>query len=240
MPKHKSNTWILVLLIFLPISSISAQLEESEFYYGFSAGISYSTIGEVQTTLIRPIFPESTFSTISVKSLGPVFGGFIYYKFKDSKLAIQPEISFAKQGGGFSYEDIEGLQYDLGFNYSYLNLNPTLKFYTVHGLNVSVGVLMGIITDRSALTYTSNQPDLGPDLQIQQSLRQVLKGNNNVAITLGVGYDTPFGLNLNAKWVYGISDAIETLANGFYFIENKNPSNSFQITLGYHIPFFND
>jgi len=240
MPKHSIQKWIFILLIITPFTTVSGQLEESKFYYGFSGGISYSNIGEVQTTLIRPIFPESTFSTNSFQSLGPVFGGFVYYKFKDSKLAIQPEINFANQGGGFHYEDVEGLEYDITFKYSYLNINPTIKFYTVHGLNVAAGVQMGIITDRSALTYTSNQPELGPDLQVQQSLRQVLKGNNNVAVTLGVGYDTPFGLNVNAKWVYGISDAIETLANGFYFIENKNPSNSFQITLGYHIPFFND
>ena len=59
-----------------------------------------------------------------------------------------------------------------------------------------------------------------------------------MSLVLGAGYDTPFGLSVNVKWTYGISDALETLANGFYFIENKNATSSFQMTLGYAIPFF--
>lgn len=240
MPKHTFRTLLIVISVFITSSYLFGQLEEEKFYYGFSAGLTYSNIADIQTTLIRPEFPENTYSTNSKQSTGAVFGGFVYYKFAKSKLAIQPEINFSKQGGGFHYEDIEDLNYDINFNYSFLNISPILKFYTVHGLNVAAGVQLGIITNRSALTYTSNQPSLGPDLQIQQNLRQVLKGNNNVAVVLGVGYDTPFGLNVNARWVYGVSDAVETLANGFYFIENKNSFDSFQITVGYHIPFFND
>jgi len=218
--------------------SVYAQLEEEEFYYGFNVGINSSSIQEIQTTIIRPVFPTETYSTSSNNLLGFTAGAFVYYKFKKSKFAIQPEINYVKQGGVFHYEDIEDLTYDIQFNYSYINIAPIVKFYTVHGLYASAGAQLGIILDRSDLTYTSNMPEVGPDLQIQQSLREVLKGNNQAAIILGVGYDTPFGLNLNVRWIYSISDAVETLANGYYFIENKNPSQSIQFTVGYHIPFF--
>ncbi|MEM9545139.1 MAG: porin family protein [Bacteroidota bacterium] len=237
MPKQRILTLILVFL-FISIHHITqAQMEESRFHYGFTSGVTYSTLGDIQTTLIRPIFPEDTYSTQLKQSLGFTAGAFIYYKFEKSKFAIQPEINYADNGGIFHYEDINGLQYELNFKYSYLNIAPMFKFYPVHGFYATAGAQLGIIVNRSALTYVSNQPELGPDLQIQQSLREVLKGNNNVSIILGAGYDTPFGLSINARWVYGISDAIETLANGFYFIENKNPANSFQVTIGYAIPF---
>lgn len=238
MPKRQMTTWSILLLLTFYSATLVGQLEEETFYYGFNAGVSYSSINEVSTTLIRPIFPIDTYSTRTDQSLGFVGGASVYYKFKNSKFAIQPEIYYASQGGGFHYEDINELQYDITFKYSYLTISPVVKFYTVHGLFASVGPQLGLILDRSNLKYISNQPELGPDLQIQQSLREVLKGNSIVSLALGGGYDTPFGLSINARYVLGLSDALETLANGFYFIENKNPSSSIHVTLGYHIPFF--
>jgi len=239
MPKLLKLISFVLFFYFLYTASLLSQLEEESFYYGFNAGISYSSIAEVNTTLIRPIFPIDTYTTQNQSTLGFVAGASIYYKFKNSKFAIQPEIYFANQGGNFNYEDIDGLQYDIQFRYSYLTISPVVKFYMAHGLFASVGPQLGLILDRSSLNYTSNQPELGPDLQIQQSLREVLKGNSIVSLALGGGYDTPFGLSISARYVIGFSDALETLANGFYFIENKNPSSSIHVTLGYHIPFFN-
>ena len=238
MPKLRIKYWGVILPLLFLYSNLNAQLEEDNFYYGFTAGISSSKISEIQTTLIRPIFPVDTYTTTQNTLLGFTGGVFVHYRFKKSKFAIQPEINYTSQGGNFHYEDIEELAYDINFKYAYLNFAPVVKFYTVHGLYAGVGPQLGIIVNRSALTYTSNQPLLGPDLQIQGSLREVLKGNNQVSLILNAGYDTPFGLSINARWTYGVSDAIETLANGFYFIENKNTSSSFQLTLGYHIPFF--
>jgi len=239
MPKHNHRGLLVFLLLFI-YSFSHGQLESEKFYYGFVAGVSNAAIGEVHTTIIPPVFPADTYSTTSNPQLGITAGAFVYYRFEKSKFAIQPEITYSAQGGNFHYEDVEDLIYDIDFNYGHLNITPLVKFYTVHGLYATVGPQLGFIIDRSALTYTSNQPELGPDLQIQQSLQAVLKGNNSTAIVLGAGYDTPFGLSINARWVYGLSDAVETLANGFYYIENKNAFSSFQLTLGYHIPFFND
>lgn len=238
MPQTSFTRVILVFILISCSIKLSAQLDEKKFYYGFTAGPTFSLITEVQTTIIRPIFPVDTYETTNQTVIGVTGGMFVYYKFAKSKFAIQPQITFASQGGNFHYEDVEDLSYDIRFNYNYISLAPLIKFYMVHGLYATGGPQLGIIVNRSALDYTSNQPELGPDLQIQQSLREVLKGNHNTSIILGLGYDTPFGLSLNAHWVYGLSDAVETQANGFYFIENKNVSNSFHITLGYHIPFY--
>ncbi len=238
MPKQLFPKLVFLTIFIASSLQLTAQLKEKKFYYGFTAGATFSTLSEVQTTIIRPIFPVDTYETKNVPSTGVTTGMFVYYKFPKSKFAIQPQINFASQGGIFHYEDVEDLMYDIHFNYNYLNLSPLIKFYTVHGLFLTGGPQIGIIINRSALNYSSNQPELGPDLQIQQSLREVLKGNHNTSIIIGGGYDAPFGLSINAHWVYGLSDAVETLANGFYFIENKNVSNSFHITLGYHIPFY--
>ena len=229
----------LFIAILVSLSSIVySQLPEDKFYYGFSAGASYSSLSEISTTLIRPIFPVDTYETSRHSRLGFSGGTFIFFRFEKSKFAIRPEINFQDMGGIFHYEDINDLIYDISFDYSYIQISPIIKYYLAAGANIQIGPQLGFIVNRSSLGYTSNQPELGPDLQIQQSLSQVLKGNNNVSLMFGLGYDLPMGLGLDARFSLGISDAVETLANGFYFIENKNIMRSYSATLSYAIPFY--
>lgn len=248
---NMSKTSITVLMSLLFGLSLSAQRsyqswewysgpKEDKWYYGFTAGVTKSSINEIQSMLIRPIFPEDTYETKVQDILGYTVGAFVFHRFDDSKFAIQPEINFSREGGNFNYKDIEDLQYDIDFNYTYVQLNPMVKYYMIQGIYAAFGPQLSLIIDRSDLTYTSNMPDVGPDLQIQQSLREVLKGNSNVGLVVAGGFDTEFGLNINFKYILGVSDVIETQANGFYFIENKNLANSMHLTIGYHIPFFRD
>lgn len=239
MPKQiiKGITTLLILVATIQIAY--TQLEDREWYYGFTIGMTQSSIQDIQTSLIRPIFPESTYDARSQKRVGFTGGAFVHYRFKDSRFTIQPEIYYSDMGGRFHYEDVSDLTYDIDLKYSYLQINPNIKFYMMKGFHASLGPQLGLIINRSNLSFVSNQPELGPDLQIQQSLREVLKGNSIVSVALGAGYDLPMGLSINFKYVMGISDSMETLANGFYFIENKNSVTSMQLTVGYAIPFVN-
>lgn len=235
MPRLYNSVYFIFL--FLTSSSLLGQIEEEHFHYGFSAGVTQSSLGEIRTTLIRPIFPEDTYKTRSEDLVGFTASAFVYYRFRKSQFAIQPEINYMDGGGIFNYQDTDDLMYDIQFNYAYLQIAPMIKYYMAAGAYITLGPQLGMIVDRSALGYTSNQPELGPDLQIQQSLREVLKGNNNISMSLGAGYDTTFGLGISFRYNYGISDAMETLANGFYFIENDNPTRSISLSLSYAIPF---
>ena len=239
MPKQLLKSSLkLFLFLLLPLLSF-AQLEETKFHYGFHAGATYTSINEIQTTLIRPIFPTESFSTRTLPLWGFTAGASVYYKFKKSKFAIQPEIAYAELGGRFYYEDVEDFNYTMDFRYNYLSIFPKVKYYLAGGLNITVAPQLNLIVDKSRMTYVSNQPDLGPDLQVQQSLRQVLKGNSIASFSAGIGYDLPFGLYTHISYMIGISDSIETMANGFYFIENQNKASGYKVTIGYHIPFFN-
>ena len=228
-------TVVLLLLSFCTPGN--AQLEDQTFHYGFFAGASKSSINDVQTTLIRPIFPTKTYNTSLADRWGVVVGSFVHYRFKKSAFAIEPQIAYQDGGGRFLYDDVEDLTYTLQFNYAHLKISPVVKYYLMHGLCVKLGPELGFIIDRSALRYTSNQPEVGPDLQIEQSLSEVLKGNNMVSLMMGIGYDLSNGLGIDFSYHFGISDAIETVANGFYFIENPNAQHSMAFTLSYAIPF---
>jgi hypothetical protein len=239
MPKHFIKLWITFVCIISITTTLSSQLEESEFYYGFHSGATYSRISDIQTTLIRPIFPEGTYSARSNRNYGFTAGASVFYRFKKSKFAIQPEIAYTDLGGQFYYEDIEDFNYTLDLTYNYLSFFPKIKYYLAGGLNITVAPQLNLIINKSRLTYVSNKPDLGPDLQIQQSLRQVLKGNSIASVSAGIGYDIPMGLYAHFSYILGITDSMETLANGFYFIENVNRLSAYKLTIGYHIPFYN-
>lgn len=228
---------LLTFALALCFVQLFAQLEDDQFYWGFRAGATYSAIQDVSTTIIPPVFPETSYSVETEPRFGFVGGMYFYYRFRNTRIAIQPEITYAQEGSNFKYNDIEGLEYNIAFNYQYLNFATLVKLYPVGGLHVAVGPQLGFNFENTNLDYTSNMPDLGPDLQITQSLREVLKGESNLSVVLGVGYDFPFGLTVEGRYNLGTKDVIETLANGYNFIENKNKTTVYQVVIGWLIPF---
>ena len=245
---------LLVALLLCAFCKLEAQFKRTKFqrnksgkfksevyYYGFKGGVNYGTIDDIRTTIIRPFFPEETYSTQSEGLIGYSGGLFFYFRFLESSVAIQPEITYSIQGGRFKYNDIDDLAYQIDFNYQYLNLGTFLKIYPFSrdngGFHFSGGPRLSFNMANEKIDYQSNRPDIGPDLQIQQNLRDVLKGDTLFSIGMGIGYDFSFGMSLEARYFLGVSDVIETQANGYNFIENDNRSNAVQVTLGYVIPF---
>ena len=228
---------LLAMLLGVPLLC-AAQLDDDEWFYGFAAGATYARIEGIATTLIRPIYPAETYTTSVVPTVGFSTAAFVHFRMNNSRFAVQPGIGYADLGGQFDYTDIEDLNYSIDFRYNYLRLLPAIKYYPAGGLNLTVGASVGFILNSERLSYVSNQPDIGPDLQIQQSLRGVLKGRGNVGAVVGVGYDLPMGLGLNFSYIHGLTDVLETQANGFYFIESNNQSRAFELSVSYAMPFF--
>ena len=229
----------IAICVFGLTTASLAQPEDDTWHYGFKGGVNYSSIGDVQTTIIPSVFGVQTYTASEDRRLGYTAGFFVYHRFRNSRFAVQPQVSFSARGGDFNYTDIEDLEYKIGFNYQYVDFSVLMKVYPAAGFHFAVGPEIGLQVAGTNLTYTSNMPELGPDLQIQQSLREVLKGRNDIGVLVGVGYDFDFGLMLEIQYRFGITDVIETQANGFNFIENTNRSSSVQLTVGYALPFWN-
>lgn len=227
----------LILALWAIPFIASTQVDDAKFFYGFKAGGITSGIENVSSTIIRPVFPIETYNTKAINRNGITAGFNIYYRFKESRLAIQPEVAYSMGGGDFNYIDVNDLDYTIQFKYQYLNISILTKMYLAGGLHVSLGPTLGLNLTNTSLQYRSNMPDLGPDLQIQQSLREVLKGKNNFMLTGGIGFDAGMGLGIEARYNLGLVDVLETQANGFFFIENDNRSSSIQVTVSYLIPF---
>jgi hypothetical protein len=236
---NKTQLAILALLwcTYLIPTHMQAQWMDDEFHYGFSAGATYSDLSNITTSIIRPVFDPSTYSATENAQFGVHVGFFLYNRFRKSALAIQPEISYAQYGGQFDYNDIDDLKYTMSFKYDYFNITTLLKVHPTGGLFVGLGPQVGFnISDR--ITYKSNRPLLGPDLQVERNLQEVLKGRTDFSVIAVLGYEFERGFVIEARYKLGVSDAVQTLSNGFYFIENDNNSRAFHLSIGYAIPFY--
>jgi hypothetical protein len=102
---------------------------------------------------------------------------------------------------------------------------------------IIAGLQIGVNLTPEALRYTSSDDD-SIDLQVQESLRTVLKGRANTGITGGLGVElTRGGLYIEGRYTLGLTDVVETQANSFLFIESKNTNSYFQVAIGMPVPF---
>ena len=111
------------------------------------------------------------------------FGAFGLFKF--SKIGIQPEILFSQQGS-----KVKVNTGDFDANFSYINIPIIVKLYTVAGLNLQAGPQFGFLSKAEV-----------EDTDVKNGLK-----NSDISLALGVGWDLPFGLSIDARYNLGLSD----------------------------------
>lgn len=117
-------------------------------------------------------------------------GAFALLKFP--KFGIQPEIIYSEQGSEVKDPNLGSLE----SNFSYVNVPIIFKLYTIGGLNLQVGPQFGFLT-------SAKWGD--------QSIKDELK-SSDFSVGLGVGWDAPFGLSLDARYNLGVSDVSDVAA----------------------------
>ncbi|ELR73848.1 hypothetical protein C900_00012 [Fulvivirga imtechensis AK7] len=142
-------------------------------------------------------------------------GAFATFKF--TKLAVQPELIFSKQG---STIDFNGE--DLDRNYSYFNIPVMLKLYLLGGLNLQVGPQFGFLASAKGDVLD------GLGNKSEEDIKDELKGSE-ISLGLGAGWDLPFGLTVDARYNLGLSDINDNEASP----EAKN--QVFQVSIGYRL-----
>jgi hypothetical protein len=229
---------LLFILFIMPTAHAQHHAKSgSNLQFGFKAGVLSSNI----TNLSKVLVSESYYTGYSFdnSNVWSFTGGiFINYKFEESFSALYSELSYSRLGNLLKYSDVNNFTYDFTVKYDYLNWEMFYKVYFYEGLNLGVGPRIGFNLTPGGLYYTSNREDLyGPDISIQQQMRDVLKGRSNIALGVSAGYEFSFGISIDFRYYQGLSDVMETEVNNFHFIENSNESRNIQITLGYIIPY---
>jgi hypothetical protein len=141
-------------------------------------------------------------------------GAFALFKF--TKVGIQPELLFSKQGSNIQFNSQDGEA-----NFDYINIPIILKLYTVAGINIQAGPQFGFLSG-GELKSTVN------GIKTTQDAKDFYKGSD-FGVALGLGWDLPFGLTLDARYNLGLSK----INDGSNATESKN--QVFQISAGFKI-----
>lgn len=156
-------------------------------------------------------FADMDVSNFSTKNRTGFHGG-AFALFKFTKIGIQPELIFSQQG--------TELQYNGGSseaNFNYINIPVIFKLYTVAGINLQVGPQFG---------FLANDPEV-KDPQ-GQTIESAYK-NSDFSLGLGLGWDLPLRLSVDARYNLGISEINDDASSEA--IKNQ----VWQISVGYKL-----
>lgn len=148
-------------------------------------------------------FDVSDVETSFKNKTGFHLGAFTLIKL--GKLGIQPEVIFSQQGSKFQFSG-----QDLQSNFSYVNIPVMLKTYLVAGLNLQIGPQFGFLTNASG--------DIVDETGEIRTITKDLFKKSDLSAGLGLGWDLPFGLTVDARYNLGLSkieddDALNTTKN---------------------------
>ena len=171
------NIFLSSLFVLAGLSAYS----QAQVAIGIKGGLNFATLN---------VSSSSTVSTAYNSRTGYHFGAFALFKF--GKIGIQPELLFSKQGTNYSFSTTSGEA-----NFDYINIPIILKLYTAAGINIQVGPQIGFLSGAEAkqtiggVTTTTN-------------LSSFYK-NNDISLALGLGWDLPFGLTIDARYNLGLT-----------------------------------
>jgi len=129
-------------------------------------------------------------------------GIFAALKFGD-KFAIQPELLYSQQGA-----EVNGKNIDL----TYVNVPVVIKYYLFKGLNLQAGPQFGFVVDDNVKEVFKNINILG----------EAKPGD--VSAVAGLGYDLPFGLRVDGRYNFGLTDT---------FTERQGKNSVITLSVGY-------
>jgi hypothetical protein len=136
-----------------------------------------------------------------------------FAQFRGERIGIQPEILFSQQGSTLKYSGDP----DVKSNFSYFNIPVIVKLYTIAGINLQVGPQIGFLTSAEF-----------DDTDVKDNLKKT-----DFSLALGAGWDLPFGLTIDGRYNWGLSDINDTVGSGASTETIKN--QVWQISVGYKL-----
>ena len=183
MNMKKRFLFILLISLLLGTQTKAQSLSTFTMKIGPKVGVNLANLSGTQT-----------FENVSMKT--SLNGGVVFNMrwgqrhlssaFGTGVFGIQPEILFSMQGANVDGKSV---------NLNYLMVPVMIKFYATECFNIEMGPEFALLisdpgkVNREMFTY---------------DLRN-LSGGKDVALAIGMGYDFDFGLSINARYNYGIS-----------------------------------
>ncbi|HRJ28622.1 MAG TPA: porin family protein [Cyclobacteriaceae bacterium] len=193
---------IIFILVFILCTVFNKNHADAQAAFGLKGGLNLANL--------RVDDPEASYNSRTGYHAG------VFVRGKFSKVAVQPEVLLFTQGS----EVNSSILGEFKDSFTYLSIPVMVKFYVVSGLNIHVGPQFGFLLDGerkgSFLGQTYNY-----------DIKDYYK-NSDISVSLGGGWDFPFGLNVDVRYNIGVQD-INDQANG-----EEVKSRVFQVSLGWN------
>ena len=151
----------------------------------------------------------------------------------NERIAIEPGIFYSLQGSVFNISTV-----NLHLNSDYLVVPLYLKAYAAKGFNLFAGPQFSYLA-RSRIFVKTGEKWVDGILSIVSNNIDLTKYENNydVAIVLGLGYQTPFGFNISANYNIGLMNVPDlpdfTLGDKTFTLNPIAKNRVFQLNIGY-------
>jgi hypothetical protein len=171
---------VFAILFFAVIAPVYGQASVS---IGLKGGLNFSTLSGT-----------TSFASAYDKRTGYHFGAYTLFKF--TKIGIQPELLFSKQGQQFT---VNTQNYES--NFDYISIPVMFKFYLAAGFNLQAGPQFSFLTSAKGdvINTSTNGVTTGQDLKN-------FAKSTDFSMSVGAGWDLPMGLNIAARYNIGITD----------------------------------
>ena len=180
----KKLIYSLSLVAFLAVGNVAQA--QVRFDLGLKGGLNFSNLNSVSSSSVQTSYSNRT---------GYHFGAYAMFKF--TKVGIQPEILFSKQGQSFT---VNSQNYESSFDY--IAIPVMVKLYLAGGLNLQVGPQFGFLSSAKGDIINVSSKNVSAT---GQDLSAFVK-SSDVSLAVGAGFDLPFGLNITARYNIGLSD----------------------------------
>ena len=151
---------------------------------------------------------------------GYYFGAFV--EVGSGKFSVQPEVLYTAQGGKYSAISIPSGSVEGEVNNSYISVPIMLKYKLIAGLAVEFGPKFDFLTKSD-----TKLKDLKIDSKDSYQ-------SFNFGLGLGLSYKLPLGLNIDARYNFGLSKlGKNTSIDGIPSSGTNSKNDVFQIGVGY-------
>jgi len=185
-----------IIFVVLILSGVAFQgFSQAQFAIGLKGGLNLSKIdfqNDVGANVSnRTGFHAGAFALIKITAFG-----------------IQPEVLFSKQGSNFK---VNTTSYEA--NFDYIAVPVMFKFYLPLGLNLQAGPQFSFLTvnDLKATVQGQSAQDVATNFKKKQ----------DTSLALGAGWDLPFHLTIDARYVFGLSNMKFTAQSAETSFKNK-------------------
>lgn len=136
---------------------------------------------------------------------GFVLGAFTGFKVSD-KIGVQVEALYSQQGAEF----------DLGsFDLDYINIPLLMKFYLSENIHLHAGPQFGVLVNDDTQSV------------VGEIVNDIAINDTDFTGVVGLGFDVPFGLRIDARYNFGLSEVPEDV------VFSKGKNSVIQLSLGY-------